>query len=89
MAIKNISNLEIVKEFGKNDKDTGKPEVQIAILTKEIKELTAHMQTHKKDFHSRRGLIAKVSNRRRLLRYLHDENIERYREILKKLNLRK
>lgn len=89
MAIKNISNVEIVKEFGKNDKDTGKPEVQIAILTKEIKELTAHMQTHKKDFHSRRGLIAKVSNRRRLLRYLHDENIERYREILKKLNLRK
>ncbi len=89
MAIRDIKKDEIVKTHGGSDKDTGKAEVQIAILTAEIKELTIHMQTHKKDFHSRRGLLKKVSNRRRLLSYLHNENIDRYYAILKKLNLRK
>ncbi len=89
MAIRDIKKDELVKSFGTNDKDTGKTEVQIAILTSEIKELTIHMQTHKKDLHSRRGLLKKVSNRRRLLSYLHNNDVDRYQAILKKLNLRK
>ncbi len=89
MAMRNIKKDEIVQAHGANAQDTGKAEVQIAILTHEIKELTIHMQTHKKDFHSRRGLLKKVSNRRRLLSHLHNTDIDRYYAILKKLNLRK
>ena len=80
---------EIVAEFGENDTDTGKPEVQIALLTDRITELTEHLKTHKKDHHSRRGLLKLVGQRRRLLRYLKRSDLERYRAVLAKLGLRK
>jgi len=79
---------EIVKKYGLHEKDTGSPEVQIAILTKRISDLTDHLKEHKKDFHSRHGLLKMVGRRRKLLNYLKDSEIERYREIVKKLNLR-
>lgn len=81
--------LEIVKQFGKNEKDSGKSEVQIALLTKRINDLTDHFNTHKKDHHSRRGLLMMVGKRRRLLDYLANKDISRYRAIIKKLNIRK
>ena len=81
--------LEIVKKFGKNESDSGKSEVQIALLTKRINDLTDHFNTHKKDHHSRRGLMMMVGKRRRLLDYLADKDIERYRAIIKELNIRK
>lgn len=81
--------LEIIKEFGQNEKDSGKTEVQIALLTKRINDLTAHFDAHKKDHHSRRGLMMMVGKRRRLLDYLIKSDITRYREIIKKLNIRK
>lgn len=81
--------LEIVKKFGVNEKDSGKTEVQIAILTKRINDLTEHFNSHKKDHHSRRGLMMMVGKRRRLLDYLADRDITRYRTIIKELNIRK
>jgi len=81
--------LEIVKKFGNNEKDSGKPEVQIALLTKRINDLTAHFDAHKKDHHSRRGLMMMVGKRRRLLDYLTKKDIARYRAIIKELNIRK
>ena len=81
--------FEIVKKFGNNDKDSGKPEVQIALLTKRINDLTEHFNVHKKDHHSRRGLMMMVGKRRRLLDYLAKKNIERYRTVIKELNIRK
>ena len=81
--------LEIVKKFGANDKDSGKSEVQIALLTKRINDLTSHFDKHKKDHHSRRGLMMMVGKRRRLLDYLSRKDIERYRSIIKELNIRK
>lgn len=81
--------LEIVKKFGANEKDSGKAEVQIALLTKRINDLTDHFNTHKKDHHSRRGLMMMVGKRRKLLDYLMDKNITRYRTIIKELNIRK
>jgi small subunit ribosomal protein S15 len=81
--------LELVKKFGENEKDTGKPEVQIALLTHRINELTSHFNVHKKDHHSRRGLMAMVGKRRRLLNYLMKTEIARYRGIIKELNIRK
>ncbi len=81
--------LEIVKQFGSNEKDSGKAEVQIAILTKRINDLTEHFNSHKKDHHSRRGLMMMVGKRRRLLDYLTKKDIERYRTIIKELNIRK
>ena len=81
--------LEIVKKFGTNEKDSGKPEVQIALLTKRINDLTEHFNAHKKDHHSRRGLMMMVGKRRRLLDYLAGKDIERYRTIIKELNIRK
>jgi small subunit ribosomal protein S15 len=80
---------EAVTEFGENEKDTGKPEVQIALLTRRIEELTEHLKTHKKDHHSRRGLLKLVGQRRRLLRYLKRQDLERYRALLGRLGLRK
>ncbi len=80
---------ELVKEFGKNPKDSGQAEVQIALLTEHINELTEHLKIHVKDHHSRRGLLKMVGKRRRLLDYLVQEDVERYRAILKKLNLRR
>lgn len=79
----------IIETYKVHENDTGSPEVQIAILTQRISELTSHLQTHKKDHHSRRGLLKMVGERRRLLNYLMKKDIERYREIIKRLNLRK
>ena len=80
---------EIIKKYGVHDGDTGSPEVQIALLTARITYLTEHLKEHKKDHHSRRGLLKMVGHRRRLLSYLNRIDIERYRAILAKLNLRK
>ena len=80
---------EIVEKFGDNENDTGKPEVQVAILTARINDLTGHLGSHKKDHHSRRGLIQMVSKRRRLLNYLAKKDINRYREVIAALSLRK
>ena len=79
----------LIQQFGKNEKDTGTPEVQIAIFTKRISELTAHLQKHPKDHSTRRGLIKLVGKRRRLLNYLVDKDIERYRKIISDLGIRK
>ena len=80
---------EIIKKFGKGENDSGRSEVQIALLTKRINDLTAHFNAHKKDHHSRRGLMMMVGKRRRLLDYLTAKDIERYRTIIKELNIRK
>ena len=80
---------KIIDEFKRHDGDTGSPEVQIALLTARIKHLTEHFKVHKKDVHSRMGLLKLVGRRRGLLNYLKNKDIERYRAILKKLNLRK
>jgi len=78
---------KIIEKFKIHDNDTGSPEVQIAILTTEIKDLTEHLKTHKKDFSSRRGLLKKVGQRRRFLRYLERESKKRYSKLLEKLKL--
>ena len=80
---------EIVKDFGKNNIDTGSTEVQVALLTKKINELSEHFKIHKKDHHSRRGLLGMINNRRKLLKYLKGKNEEGYQELIKKLGLRK
>ncbi len=80
---------EIVDKFGEAKNDTGKPEVQVAILTARINDLTGHLASHKKDHHSRRGLIQMVSKRRRLLNYLMKKDVIRYREVIAALSLRK
>ncbi len=80
---------EIVKEFGKKNTDTGSTEVQVALLTKKINELSEHFKIHKKDHHSRRGLLGMINNRRKLLKYLKGKNEEGYQELIKKLGLRK
>jgi small subunit ribosomal protein S15 len=79
---------QLIQKFKTHDSDTGSPEIQIAILTEEIKELTKHLQQHKKDYSSRRGLIKKVSLRRKLLRYLEKENLKSFEEITKKLKIK-
>ena len=89
MALTKDVKSEIVKKFAKNEKDTGSAEVQIAILTKEINDLTEHLKVHIHDFHSRRGLLRKVGKRRNLLQYLAKKDIQSYREVIKKLGLRK
>lgn len=78
---------EIIKKFGKHEKDVGSPEVQIAILTEEILNLTKHLQKHPKDYNSKRGLILKIAHRRKLLKYLERKSIERYKEIKKILKI--
>jgi len=80
---------KIIEEFKRHDGDTGSPEVQIALLTARIKHLTEHFKVHKKDVHSRMGLLKLVGRRRGLLNYLKKKDIERYRAIIEKLNLRK
>lgn len=79
----------IIEKFKVHENDTGSPEVQIAILTERINQLNEHLKVHKKDHHSRRGLLMMVGQRRGLLNYIKDKNIDRYREIIEKLNLRK
>ena len=80
---------DIIKNFARDEKDTGSSEVQIALLTQRINELTEHLKVHKKDNHSRRGLLQMVGKRRNLLNYLAKNDLPKYREIVEKLNLRK
>ncbi|EKE03265.1 MAG: 30S ribosomal protein S15 [uncultured bacterium] len=80
---------ETIKEYQRADNDTGSPEVQIALLTKRIKELTEHFKIHKKDFHGRRGLLMLVGQRKRLLQYLKNEDADRYKNLIERLGLRK
>lgn len=80
---------KIIEEFSQHEGDTGSPEVQIALLTNRIVYLTDHFKTHKKDFHSRTGLLKMVGKRRKLLKYLQNKDIQRYRDIIARLGLRK
>ena len=89
MALTKEKKQEIIKRFAKDEKDTGSPEVQIAILTEEITTLANHLKEHKHDYHSRRGMFKKVGQRRSLLNYLKKKDITRYREVVKQLGLRK
>ena len=88
MTISKERKAELIREFGKNDTDSGSPEVQVAILTDRIRELTEHMKSHKKDFHTRRGLLMLVGKRRRLLSYIKAKDIENYRQLIAKLGIR-
>jgi small subunit ribosomal protein S15 len=89
MALPGTTKQEIIKKFGTSASDTGSPEVQVALLTEKINQLTDHLKNHKKDDHSRRGLLKMVSKRRRLLRYLMEKNEARYKELVTKLSLSK
>ena len=89
MALTKEEKAKIVKEFARDEKDTGSAEVQIAILTKEINDLTEHLKEHIHDYHSRRGLLKKVGQRRSMLQYLAKKDIAKYREVIQKLGLRK
>lgn len=88
MSLPKEEKSSLIDEFKLHEKDTGSPEVQIAILTRRIQDLTEHLQDHKKDHHSRRGLLKMVGQRRRLLNYLKESDIDRYRSLIKKLGLR-
>jgi small subunit ribosomal protein S15 len=79
----------VIDEFGSHATDTGSPEVQVALLTERINHLTAHLKVHAKDHHSRRGLLMMVGRRRRLLDYLRDQDVERYRAVIARLGLRR
>ena len=81
--------LEIIEKYKRHDGDTGSPEVQVALLTERINHLTEHLASHRKDFHSRRGLLLMVGQRRNMLNYLKSKDIERYRALIAELNLRK
>jgi small subunit ribosomal protein S15 len=89
MALKPEEKAKLIKKFAQKEGDTGSTEVQIAILTEEINQLTKHLEEHKHDFHSKRGLLIKVGKRRSLLNYLMKKDIKRYRTVIKELNLRK
>lgn len=89
MTMTNEQKKSIMDEFKLHESDTGSPEVQVAMLTARINHLTEHLKYHKKDHHSRRGLLKMVGQRRGLLNYLIDKDIERYRSIIAKLNIRK
>ena len=89
MALTKERKNEIIKKYARDEKDTGSPEVQIAILTEEIKALTEHLKNNKQDKHSKRGLLIKVGKRRSLLNYLLETDVKRYRAVVSKLGLRK
>ncbi len=89
MALTKEAKTKIIKKFARDAKDTGSPEVQIAILTEEINALTEHLKNNKQDKHSKRGLLIKVGKRRSLLNYLLKTDVKRYREVVKNLGLRK
>jgi len=89
MALTKDEKAKIVKDFAKNEKDCGSTEVQIAILTKEINNLTEHLKAHKHDYHSNCGLLMKVGKRKKLLTYLKENDVKSYRDVIKRLNLRK
>jgi small subunit ribosomal protein S15 len=84
-----VEKTALVGKYARHEKDTGSPEVQVAILTERINQLTGHMAVNRKDFHTQHGLIMLVGKRRRLLAYLMKENVERYRNLIKQLGLRK
>ncbi|MDE6275299.1 MAG: 30S ribosomal protein S15 [Clostridia bacterium] len=84
-----MNKQEVINAFAKHEGDTGSPEVQIALLTQRILQLNDHFAEHKNDFHSRRGLLQMVGKRRSMLKYLKDTDIERYRELIAKLGIRK
>lgn len=89
MALTKDSKEEIIRQFRRHETDTGSPEVQIAILTQRISDLTEHLKVHRKDFHSRRGLYKLIGQRRGLLRYLERTDVERYRGLVERLGLRR
>ena len=89
MAVTKERKAELVKEFGKNENDTGASAVQVAILTEEINDLTEHLKVHIHDYHSKRGLIMKVGKRRSLLDYIKSNDVKAYQELIAKLNIRK
>ena len=89
MSIKQSKTIEIIKDFGSNDNDSGSAAVQVAILTERIKNLPEHLKLHKKDFGSRRGLLSMVGQRRDLLQYIKNKNEDRYSNLIKKLGLRR
>lgn len=89
MSLDRTKKDKIINKFKMHDSDTGSPEVQVAILTEEISQLTGHLKSHKKDFSSRRGLLKKIGQRHRLLRYLQKENLESYEKLVEKLKLKR
>ena len=89
MSLEKGQKTEIIKKYGENESDTGKTEVQVALLSERIKYLTDHFKTHTKDHHSRRGLLKLVGQRRRLLDYLAKKDITRYRNLVKELGIRR
>jgi len=89
MSITAERKQKLIKEFATKKDDTGSPEVQVAILSERISNLTEHLKTHKKDFHSRRGLLMMVGQRRRLLDYVKRKQVQRYEDLIKRLNLRR
>jgi small subunit ribosomal protein S15 len=89
MALQVVQKEQVVKQYQRSGKDTGSPEVQIALLTERINSLTEHFKTHVKDFHSRRGLLKMVSQRRKLLDYLKRKDADKYRGLIERLSLRK
>jgi small subunit ribosomal protein S15 len=89
MGLTKEQKSDIIKKYGKNENDTGETAVQVAMLTQRINELTEHFKTHKKDHHSRRGLLKLVGQRRRLLDYLIKKDIEQYRSLIKELGIRR
>ncbi len=88
MTITKERKAELIREFGKDEHDSGSAEVQVAILTERIRELTEHMKVHKKDYHTRRGLLMLVGRRRRLLVYIKNRSVEDYRALIQRLGLR-
>ena len=89
MALLKEQKSQVIQEFRRGDDDTGSPEVQVAVLSRRIQELTEHLKAHSKDHHSRRGLLQMVGKRRRLLDYLRREDINKYRELIQRLGLRR
>ncbi|HEY8552346.1 MULTISPECIES: 30S ribosomal protein S15 [Thermaerobacter] len=89
MALSQERKQQLIREFAQHEQDTGSPEVQVAILTERINELTEHLRRHKKDHHSRRGLLKMVGKRRRLLQYLKRRDAERYQALITRLGLRR
>ena len=88
LSISKERTAELIKEFGKDEKDSGSVEVQVAILTERIRNLTEHLKVHKKDNHTRRGLMKLIGKRRGLLKYIKNRDINEYRELIKKLGIR-
>ncbi|HXA59777.1 MAG TPA: 30S ribosomal protein S15 [Streptosporangiaceae bacterium] len=89
MSLDTVIKNQIISEYATTEGDTGSPEVQVALLTRRINDLTQHLKDHKHDHHSRRGLLLLVGRRRRLLKYLQDKDINRYRQLIERLGLRR